>query len=93
MDLNKKVYVCESNVEDGGVLLHHGEVDLPGDEPLGKHLHSVDTRQQDTPELSLLKIYSNFLRRFIDDFFEDTLSFHHQKGIIFHNIFLYFGHF
>ena len=62
MDLNKKAHVCESNVEDGGVLLHHGEVDLPGDEPLGKHLHSVDTRQQDTPELSLLKIYSHFFK-------------------------------
>ena len=43
------------DVEEGGVLLDDGELDLLGEVPLGEHLHRVDARQQDPPELALLR--------------------------------------
>ena len=48
--------ICrQGDVEQGWVLFHDGELDLARAVALGKHFHGVDTRQQDTPELSLFR--------------------------------------
>ena len=48
--------VCdERDVEQRGVLLYDGELDLPGLEPLREDLDGVDPREEDAPELALFR--------------------------------------
>ena len=50
-----RVVRVEGDVEEGGVLLDDGELDLAGLESLREDLHGVDPGEEDAPELALLR--------------------------------------